>query len=96
MSNEFHKWNVANKRYRLIGTVAFAEKAWNAARESQWIHVDDGLPEDYKEVLVWGDIHTEHPLLAYQQNGEFLPIPAYDYAIEGVQWWHELPELPKE
>ena len=90
MKDEFHEWNVANKRFRLIGTVAFAEKAWNAAKESKWISVEDEMPEGEGFVICLFD----------DDDVEVFPIHEI---VNRLDWygcfithWQPLPEKPKE
>jgi len=90
MKDEFHEWNVANKRFRLIGTVAFAEKAWNAAKESKWVSVEDEMPEGEGDVLCHfndGCIET----FSVENMHDSLTVGKYY-----ITHWQPLPEKPKE
>lgn len=73
----------------------------------EWIKVEDKLPEDGQEVLVWansieGEIYylVEEPSCAkvYFKKVDFSPIVDCDYYqvyAEGITHWMPLPKEPK-
>ena len=61
---------------------------------SEWVRVEDGLPEECKKVIVWIDRYNYYPDymdMSSRQNGVWT---SHDGAWQRISHWQYLPERP--
>jgi len=94
---EFKKWQLKREDETACAPITPYE-AWQAAMESQWISVDDRLPEEGTIVLIyvksWGDVlytgYLNHDDGWHDADGELL------LGFNAPTHWANLPQPPKE
>lgn len=62
----------------------------------EWISVSDRLPEDDREVLVWGCGFMAIGWCNNGKDGRYWCANDFDYKDGEVTHWRPLPEPPKE
>ena len=62
-------------------------------KQSQWISVEDRLPEEAQFILIWGS-HTT-PWMSQFLEDQFIDVEDNDW-VAGVTHWMPLPSPPQE
>lgn len=71
--------------------------ASSTERNSDWISVDDALPEDYEVVVICDDsFHCNTAYYLSDAEVWMANTENEDKEFHHVQWWHKLPKLPKK